>query len=423
MSSISVVGNVQRLDTNKKTSSDNQNGFNDDSKKININKDSSTLPEQSDILIDSPSSSSIHPENVTESVYSKDNKTQYVEPEVNLVVPKNNLDVELQNENKLAQLKNFSKFFIPVYTFFKDFFSCFNMPENFHLNLSFAPVVKFVNDAKDTAVSFCQSVKKVVCNTFEIIKDFGKKVYDYSVNLGKKLFSKFFSSSSDEVVEKKPEVHDNLVTLSPKKEEVKEEATTTTTASHRSIRKPRSIIIDSAEYNKPYWKSLDKINGPDQIVSSGKKFYNHFLSLKKTPRLDNSFLFEGQHSILQVNGKRISKVSPQAMLDSFKNEVPDLESRQLISSYANQGILSQPYVELFAEHPDLINFKPKDSHFSYVVRQVGDGRFMLTATSQADLELAYETSEHKKYNEFGVQASMLLSKDQAPNIKYAYYLR
>jgi len=318
---------------------------------------------------------------------------------------------DLSNNTALDRLKSFASIFIPIYSFFKDLFSNFSIPDIFSFNFSFDPVVNIAQKVMDFGVSIYNSGKNAICSAFDSVANAGKSVVDYSVKLGKNVYSSisnFFGggdsteSVSDEQVEKTLNDSSHTETVS---QEVNQSS-------------------NNQEISRPFWKSLDKINDPNQSVSTGKKFFNHFKTLQNTSRLDNTFLVEGQNSILQINGQRVSKNSPKSMLEDFKAIVPNLKSRQLISSYAHQGIFSQAYVELFAEHPNLVKFKPKDSQFSYVVREVQDGVFQFTATSQADLELVYETSDHRKYNAFGIQASMTLSKDKSPeDIEYSYYLR
>lgn len=417
MSSMSVVDNIQLVDVNKNTHpqailvKDDQSSNNDldlslsDINSNEIMKFPSKYRESSDI------------------VYAEISPNQLIDFEVGPVVQNNDLALNSNSDSALDKLKYFASIFIPIYSFFKNLFSNLNIFEMFSFNISFNPFVNAAKTVMDFGASIYQSGKNIFCNSIDAIADMGKSAWDYSielgkntidysVELGKSIFStitSFFGGDSSTPVSNS---------------NVEEHKSEKVSSNKDAVSQTEDKLSENKGISRPYWKSLDKISGPNQQVSAGKKFFNHFKSLRNTPRLDNNFLFEGEHSILQINGQHVSKYSPESMLNDFKTAIPNLESRQLISSYAHQGIFSQPYVELFAEHPNLVNFKPKDSQFSYVIREIEDGVFQFTATSQADLESVYETSDHRRYNAFGVQASMTLSKDQFPDdIQYSYYLR
>lgn len=401
MSSMSVVDNVQLVDVNKKTHpQDNSINHN---YRDNDNEQSSLSSSNSDVMVQLTPSQQEELHEIYSHSHLPDNPV--IDTEM-YYTSKDSSVSNLESNDKLEQLKRFAEIFIPMYQFFKSITPDFSKPDFLNFNINFAPILGFVNSVTSFGTVVYESGKKIVSDACETIKNIGQDILDFSVDCGKKVCSFVSSIFSDDDSSPKPtnnEIDSNEIIL-------------------RDVAK-RNQVSSNENTSAPYWKGLDKINGPNPVVSAAKKFQNHFLALRNTKRLDSSFLFEGEHSILQINGQNVSKYSPAAMLDDFKEIIPDLESRQLISSFANQGILSQPYVELFAEHPELVNFKPKDSKFFYVVHEVEPGKFEFTATSQADLEVAYETPDHNKYNAFGVQASMVLSKEQAPKITYSYYLR
>jgi len=408
MSSMSVVDNIQLVDVNKKTHP--QAILVKDNNQSDNNLDISLSDINSNEIIKLPSRER-YDGNI---VYAELPPNQLIDFEVGPVVQNNDPVFSSGNDNTaLDKLKSFAAIFIPIYSFFKNLFSNFSVPEIFSFNISFDPIVNIVKAVADFGVSVYNSGKNVVCSACDSVVEAGKSAVNYSVKLGKSIFSSisnFFGGGDSTTTSVSNEkVEQNIKNDSSHQESVAQEVNKS--SGHQEI-------------SRPFWKSLDRISGSNQSVSDGKKFFNNFEVLKNTSRLDNNFLFEGGRSILQINGQRVSTYSPKSMLEDFKAAIPNLKSRQLISSYAHQGIFSQPYVELFAEHPNLVKFKPKDSQFSYVVHEVQDGVFQFTATSQADLELVYETPDHRRYNAFGVQVSMTLSKDKSPeDIEYSYYLR
>lgn len=305
-------------------------------------------------------------------------------------------------------------------------------------------VIDFGSNIFHSMYNFGKNVINSVINTtssaVKNVVDFGKNSVNYTVNLGKKAvngvvdFGKNAVSGisnlgqgifSSVVHFFKKDDSSHVVVLHDSKKK-------TQTRFRRDAVYKKAIVSDKIKnflathhkISRPFWKGLDSISGPENSKNIGKSFFTSFDTLRKTSGLNDKFLNESKNSILQIDGKQLSKSSPQVTLDDFKEFVPDLETRQLISSYSHQGILSPGYVELFAEHPDLVSFQPKNSQFFYVANEIDKGVFQFTATSQADLEKTYETSDHNKYHCFGVQASMTLSKDKLPNdIEYSYYLR
>ncbi|AAO27231.1 hypothetical protein bbp_529 [Buchnera aphidicola str. Bp (Baizongia pistaciae)] len=398
MSSMSVVDNVQLVDVNKKTHPQAILIQNDKFNNENLNDS---------VLSDIDSNEIVKLQYKTRSndgnaVYAELPPNQLIDFEVGPVMQNSsNFSFSEEAVNQPSIFQRVSEFFAPIYAFLKD------------LLPSFDSITNAAKSVEDFGVSAYQTGKDIVCDSVDAIGDMGKSAFDYTVDFGKSIFSavvNFFSGDS------------STLDLGEENTEKKFEGSIPSNL-HRVSREIHQSLM-SNEISKPYWKSLNKIIGDNQQVSTGKKFFNRFMSLRNTSRLDDSFIFEGEHSILQINGQQVSKYSPKTMLDDFKTAIPDLASRQLISSFSHQGIFSQPYIELFSEHPDLVKFKPKDSQFSYVVHEVEDGVFQFTATSQADLESSYETSDHKKYNAFGVQVSMTLSKDKSPeDVEYSYYLR
>ncbi|XBC39226.1 MAG: hypothetical protein U0T63_02705 [Buchnera aphidicola (Nurudea shiraii)] len=323
-----------------------------------------------------------------------------------------------EDANKIEQSNSFASYFVPSYTFLKGMLPKFTLPDLPQFN--FTPLVGFFDSILNTLSSACASIydtgELIFNSTVGFVKDVGESAFNTSVDFGKSIISTvsgFFSniiSGSDEntdnsannVQSDAPIVSNNIVQQS---QDEKDEQ------------------IEDKDFKKPYWYPLNKLNASNSNseIPPGRRFQSHFNELRKTIKLDNNFLFEGKDSILQVNGQRISKSSPENMLDDFKHVLPNLESRQLISSYSNQDLFSQPYIELFSQRPELSKLKLRDVNVSYVVDELNDGNFQLVATSKSKLHSSYK-ADGRTYDSFGIQASMTLSKDKIPSIEYVYFL-
>lgn len=170
------------------------------------------------------------------------------------------------------------------------------------------------------------------------------------------------------------------------------------------------------------WKPLNSLNLSAQATSFVNQYQANFHALKYTKRLDKNFIYTGEHSLLTVNGNKISKLTPITMLNGFKKIIPNLESRQLLSAYVHPGIFTQAYYDVYARHPDISKYKQKSPVIAYNVQELNNGKFKLIATNTAEL-MPIEKNIKNKYNIFGVKASVLISKDKAPQITYSSFLK
>ncbi|ANF17277.1 hypothetical protein XW81_02720 [Buchnera aphidicola (Schlechtendalia chinensis)] len=400
MSSMSVVDGMQLVDVNKKTHP--QDILTNKSKNItHINfpdiNDLERLPYYN------------HKNNASNIIYSDYLNGKIVDYPPDFFI--NNNIPKREDLKKLNELKGFTSIFFPVYSFVKNITPDFTVPDIF--KFSFTPMTNFfdalLSTVSDTCVSIYESGKKAISSTVDFIKGVGESVFDTSVNFGKSVISSisnFFGGGSPAPVSNdKPVVQPDKI------------------ESDNSV-KDNVEKIENRDLKKPYWYTLKNINDNNSSIFSGKKFQNNFNELKKTLKLDNDFLSEGEDSVLQVNGQPISKHSPATMLNDFKYVLPNLESRQLISSYSHQDLFSRPYLELFSERPELADLKLKDIKVSYVADELDDNQIQLVATSKARLDsnTSYKADGNTYDDSFGIQASMILSKDKVPNIEYVYFL-
>ncbi|XBC41252.1 MAG: hypothetical protein U0T64_02720 [Buchnera aphidicola (Nurudea yanoniella)] len=395
MSSMSVVDGVQLVDVNKQI----------------IPQDISQNKNEDDVLSSDERNKirySMSKDNLS-VVYPDFPNNQVIDFQVGPVI-NDNFSLTTEDVDRINQIKNFSSYFIPTYTFFKDKLPSFALQDLPQFN--FTPLVSFfdsvLNTTSDTCASIYDTGEVMFNSTVGFVKNAGESVFNTSMDIGKSVVSTVtgwynsITSNSDDSSNVQPE---NAITSN-------------------EIVQPQDNQdeqIENKDFKKPYWYPLNKLNDSSSQIPPGKRFQSHFNELRHTIKLDNNFLFEGENSVLQVNGQQVSKLSPEDMLNDFKKVLPNLESRQLVSSYANQDLFAQPYIELFSQRPELANLKLKDVNISYVVDELNDGKFQLVATSKSKLHSNYEV-DGKKYDSYGIQASMILSKDKIPNIEYVYFL-
>jgi hypothetical protein len=183
-----------------------------------------------------------------------------------------------------------------------------------------------------------------------------------------------------------------------------------------------SFFADEKLNDSIVWKPLNSLNLSSQATGFANQYQENFHALKYTKRLDKNFIYTGEHSLLTVNGNKISKLTPITMLNGFKKIIPNLESRQLLSAYVHPGIFTQAYYDVYARYPDISKYKQKNPVIAYNVQELNNGKFRLIATNTAEL-MPIEKNITNKYNVFGVKASVLISKDQAPQITYSSFLQ
>lgn len=317
-------------------------------------------------------------------------------------------DFSLMDEDpqKVDQLKGFASFLVPAFAFVKRITPDFVLPSMLQFN--FTPLSNFfdsiLSSVSDTCALIYDTGEQAFNATVKFIKNTSESVFNTSVDFGKSVISTVtdfynsLTSSSDDDAE----IQSNSIPVADSSTQINEK-------------------IESEDVKKPYWYALNKTSdGKDQIFL-GNKFQNYFNQLRQTSQLNDNFLFEGDDSVLQVNGQQISNYSPEEMLNDFKYAVPNLESRQLISAYSNKDLFSKPYVELFSERPELADLKVQDVKMSYVVDELNDGTFQLVATSKSKLDSSHKI-DGNMHDSFGLQASTILSKDKISDIEYAYFL-
>ncbi|ACL30369.1 hypothetical protein [Buchnera aphidicola] len=170
------------------------------------------------------------------------------------------------------------------------------------------------------------------------------------------------------------------------------------------------------------WTVSDQLNSFNNIQSTIKHFQKKYEFLKSSNDLDNDFMNDTNPFLFVVNDGLISVNNRNKMLKDFKTIVPNVEFRQLISTYANQKFLRQSYLQLISEHPEIDQYQIKHSRNIYKINFLDDGSVKLVATNLSDLDVKND-NYIQKYKSFGIRATIILPPNASPIMKYSYFMK
>lgn len=174
--------------------------------------------------------------------------------------------------------------------------------------------------------------------------------------------------------------------------------------------------------NEISWKGLRSLNFSKDNLDYSKKLYERYESLKGTSSLVPGFMNDYQDVDLKVSHYLVPNETREKLFEKFKKLLPDLETRQMVSTYANQRILEPAYLKLTSFAPGLFRYPPKNISFSYEVEPTHHGFLRLIVTNKTKLHIVNSNNEDKDLT-LGVRASVMLSKHRIPCIKFLYYLQ
>jgi hypothetical protein len=149
---------------------------------------------------------------------------------------------------------------------------------------------------------------------------------------------------------------------------------------------------------------------------------NSFYKLLTTNDLNKSFDIHDRTNYFKLNKFSIYHASAKFFLNEFNKIFPDLEDRQLISSYVNKKILRTIQNAIVRYIPGITNFSPIHSHVNYLVKKLPDGNISLTIIYLSDL-VQLEDSSDKTYKSFGMRAKCILFKNTLPIVKYSFFVQ
>ena len=193
------------------------------------------------------------------------------------------------------------------------------------------------------------------------------------------------------------------------------------TESHQFKDNPFFIDNKNDNITNMTWTPLDTLNSSDEIEYYINAYQNNFNALQDTEQLDKKFMNSISDASFTINGNKIFKTSVLDFLHEFKKMVPDLESRQLLSSYAHSDIFKEPFDDLLEHNPNLYNCKQINPVVEYDIEKLDIGEFKVNATHVAELQ-SKDNYYYQPYKSIGVQVSLVLAIDKKPEVYYSSFL-
>lgn len=170
--------------------------------------------------------------------------------------------------------------------------------------------------------------------------------------------------------------------------------------------------------NNISWKVSNQSNSLKNI----KNFQKDNKAYKSFQGIDERFMNDSKSSLFIINNNIIFSNNREKMLQDFKSIIPNINAQELISIYANQKFIYQSYLHLIAEHPEINEYQIKNSRNIYKIDVLEDGVIKLVATNLSDLETKNRNCI-KKYNSFGVRATVIIYPNNPPIVKYSHFTK
>ncbi|CAL4325724.1 Putative uncharacterized protein Yba3 [Buchnera aphidicola (Eriosoma lanigerum)] len=182
------------------------------------------------------------------------------------------------------------------------------------------------------------------------------------------------------------------------------------------------FIISNADSDDINWRSMVKLDTSPDTWRFSHKLYNQFQSLKETKELDKKFMLDYPGSTVKIKNNIVNEPTRQDILKQFKLAFPKLEVRQLISTYANEELLAPAYMKMLTSTPEFFHYEPQDTNITYELKPVDHGLLKLSVMHTAKLKFINKHNEIQ-FVSFGLRASIILTTNRNPNIKYSYYFK
>lgn len=171
------------------------------------------------------------------------------------------------------------------------------------------------------------------------------------------------------------------------------------------------------------WKSFDAFDAGHDLMSLMNQFQDRFKLLLYSKKLDKQFLSDFPRSDFKINGKLIKRDAPEKMLAELEKEIPELQTRQLLSAYANQSILADPYTRLFSKAEDFAHYASENNRVLYDAVTLPRGKILLKIENTDQLRWIPETGKADvNYSDYGLKINLILSDERIPVHNYFYFI-
>ncbi|WP_343192151.1 hypothetical protein [Buchnera aphidicola] len=407
MSSISIIDNIQLLNVNNKIQYKKNNNK---ISKISINNPNNLLGKPSNIR-------------TTVNLTSGNNniKTEYI------IAP---IDVLLNDKNDVIHKKSLNQNNLTT-----------NKTENDSVNVKTRKLNTLLTP------TIIEIEQKPDINAINQLMNFGEESFNNSLNFTKNMINKYvyhlskiavksaINEQLDKTINNKNNLKDNNNVLPSDKNDISNikkdvslnNITNKNIVPDRYLYPPRyrnTFFKSEKELNNIVWEPLHKSQALETENNFVKQFQNKYYDLNNTNKLGKNFIHTGEHSLITINGHKLSQFSPLTIFHEFKKIIPNLQSRQLISSYITPTIFSKFYYDLYNKYPSMYRYMQKNPVISYEIQELNNGKFYITATHIANLELNNKDFPvQNPHNVVGMKVHLLISKDQDPKVAYLSFLK
>jgi hypothetical protein len=171
------------------------------------------------------------------------------------------------------------------------------------------------------------------------------------------------------------------------------------------------------------WKFSDKFDlSPANVFSMIRGFQKIYEKLKSSSEeLNKDFMKDFHSAIFVIDGHLIPSTNKEDMIEKFKKIVPNITDQQLISAYAHPKILSQSYLHLLSEHPEINKYQTVNSRNVYTITHIDNNQIKLVVTHVSNLRAKDKNSIQPNYS-FKIRTSIILSAANSPRVKFSKFV-
>ncbi|WP_343189716.1 hypothetical protein RJK70_02005 [Buchnera aphidicola (Pseudoregma panicola)] len=179
------------------------------------------------------------------------------------------------------------------------------------------------------------------------------------------------------------------------------------------------------------WKLLNDANESFSLVKFGKDIRSHFdyLNRNNEEDLHKIFMSELGHVEMSINGKSITKnKDPREILKKFKNLLPNISDRKLVSCFAQEGVLAKSFFGIISKYPDILKCTFYHPKISYNIHRIDENSF------EVDICSITKSRDFNDFNNvgapylntissYGMKTNVVFSKISNPIIKNLFFIK
>ncbi|WP_343184027.1 hypothetical protein RJK19_02005 [Buchnera aphidicola (Ceratovacuna keduensis)] len=179
------------------------------------------------------------------------------------------------------------------------------------------------------------------------------------------------------------------------------------------------------------WKLLNDANESFPLVKFGKDIRDHFDYLNRSDEEDlhKVFMSELGNVEMSIDGKSITEnKDPKEILKKFKELLPNISDRKLVSCFSQEGVLSKAFFGLIAKNPDILKCTFYHPKISYKINRINENSFevdicSITRSRNFDDFNNVGMPYVNKIHSYGIKTNVVFSKISNPIIKNLFFVK